>query len=327
MPAKHGFCPEFTPPGSLQRLWTAYTSGSKGYTCQCSRRNVEKPENLGILVATTAEYTGVLQKARPNSIGSNALASSIVLVCRPVRKARPQTTRKKFVQELQEEVRTAIKVLTSANTAPVDVAQAAIGPGMAVFTRYERIIDARGNRLSVSDALSLTNKVLDDITSEEEGDLDTDSRWSLSWFKQHGFAEGTYGDAEQLSKAKNTSVSGLVEAGVLISGGGAVRLLKPEELPEDWDPEQDMRLTAWETVHHLIRALDTGGEMEAANIIARLGAGAESARDLCYRLYVLCERSKRMAEGFAYNRLVQSWPEITRLAKNIPHEQGTLDLD
>jgi putative DNA methylase len=137
----------------------------------------------------------------------------------------------------------------------------------------------------------------------------------LAWFEQSGFSEGDYGVAETLSTAKNTSVSGLVEAGILTSGRGKVRLLRPQELPPDWDPLTDSRLTAWEMVHHLIRELEAGGENSAAGLAAKLGAKAEIARELCYRLYALCERKKRAPEAMAYNGLVQSWPEITRLAR------------
>jgi putative DNA methylase len=134
------------------------------------------------------------------------------------------------------------------------------------------------------------------------------------WFEDEGFAEGPYGKAEQLSKSKNTAVTGMVEAGILESRRGKVRLLKPDELSSDWDPVTDPRLSAWETVHQLIRLLGAGGEAAAAEAMAKLGSKAEVARELCYRLYTLCERKKRAAEALSYNGLVQSWPEIVRLA-------------
>mgnify|MGYP001580436781 FL=1 len=177
------------------------------------------------------------------------------------------------------------------------------------------MLDAEGQPLSVREALALINQTLDEALAEQEGDFDADSRWALTWFEQSGFAEGEYGVAEQLSKSKNTSVAGMVEAGILSSSRGKVRLLKPNELPADWDPLTDTRLTHWETVHHLIRVLGAGGESAAAEIVAKLGAKAEVARELCYRLYTLCERKKRATEALAYNGLVQSWPEITRLAR------------
>ena len=149
----------------------------------------------------------------------------------------------------------------------------------------------------------------------DEGDFDADSRWELAWFEQSGFDEGEYGVAETLSKAKNTSVQGLVDAGILVSKGGKVRLLSPGDLPEDWDPQADSRLTVWEMVHHLIRVLEAGGEGAAAELAGKLGSQAETARELAYRLYTVCERKKRAAEALTYNALVQSWPEITRLAR------------
>ena len=205
--------------------------------------------------------------------------------------------------------------LQRGNIAPVDLAQAAIGPGMAVYTRYAKVLDAQGKPLSVREALALINQTLDESLAEQEGDFDADSRWALAWFEHAGFAEGEYGVAETLSKAKNTSVAGLVEAGIVASSRGKVRLLKADELAADWDPTTDPRLTAWETVHHLIRALEAGGEGAAAALVAKLGDKAEIARELCYRLYTLCERKKRAAEALAYNGLVLSWPEITRLAR------------
>ena len=247
--------------------------------------------------------------------GTNALASSIVLVCRQRPSDAPLTTRREFVAALKSELPVALTHLQRGNIAPVDLAQAAIGPAMAVYTRYAKVLDAAGKALSVREALVLINQTLDETLVQQEGDFDADSRWALAWFEQFGFDEGEYGIAEMLSKAKNTSVAGMVDAGILDSKAGTVRLLKPEELPPDWDPTTDPRLTAWEMVHHLVRALEAGGESAAAELAAPLGVRAEAARELCYRLYTLCERKKRAAEALSYNSLVQSWPEITRLAR------------
>jgi putative DNA methylase len=267
------------------------------------------------------------REARSRGIGSNALASSIILVCRPRAADAPTATRRELVSTLKSELPVALANLQRGNIAPVDLAQAAIGPGMAVYTRYAKVLDAEGRPLSVREALSLINQTLDEALAEQEGDFDADSRWALTWFEEHGFAEGEYGRAEQLSKSKNTSVDGMKQAGILASKSGKVRLLKPDELPEDWDPTIDTRLTAWETVHHLIRALEAGGESAAAMLVAKLGAKAEIARELAYRLYTLCERKKRAPEALAYNGLVQSWPEILRLARaeaSITPTQGEL---
>jgi len=185
--------------------------------------------------------------------GTNALASSIVLVCRPLSADAPTATRRDFVTTLKTELPLALAHLQRSNIAPVDLAQAAIGPGMAVYTRYAKVLDAEGKPLGVRDALALINQILDEVLAEQEGDFDADSRWALAWFEQYGFTSAEYGVAETLSKAKNTSVTGMVEAGILSSKAGKVRLLKPTDLPEDWDPTTDKRLTVWEMVHHLIR--------------------------------------------------------------------------
>jgi putative DNA methylase len=248
------------------------------------------------------------------AMGTNALASSIILVCRRRNADAPTATRREFVTVLKTELPVALAHLQRGNIAPVDLAQAAIGPGMAVYTRYAKVLDAEGKPLSVREALSLINQTLDEALAEQEGDFDADSRWALTWFEQSGFAEGEYGVAEQLSKSKNTSVAGMVEAGILMSKSGKVRLLEPDELPKDWDPTKDHRLTVWEMVHQLIRALDKG-EANAAALLAKLGTKGEVARELAYRLYTLCERKKRAQEALSYNALVQSWPEIVRLAR------------
>ena len=200
---------------------------------------------------------------------------------------------------------------------------------MGVFTRYAKVLDAEGKALTVREALALINQTLDETLAEQEGDFDPDTRWALTWFEQSGFDEGEYGVAEQLSKSKNTSVAGMVAAGILHSKSGKVRLLRPEELPADWTPESDTRLTVWEMVHFLVRDLGKG-ETAAAALVAKLGAKAETARELAYRLYAICERRKRAAEALSYNALVQSWPEVIRLAQSVADtsapKQGELEL-
>jgi len=244
----------------------------------------------------------------------NALASSIVLVCRQRGGEAPTATRREFIAALKAELPIALTHMQAANIAPVDLAQAAIGPGMAVYTRYAKVMDAEGGQLPVRTALALINQTLDEALTEQEGEFDADTRWALAWFGQSGFASGDYGVAETLSRAKNTSVAGMVQAGIIESGHGKVRLLRPDELPEDWDPATLPRLTAWETVHHLIRALEAEGEGAAAVLVAELGSKAEIARELCYRLYTISERKKGAADALSYNGLVQAWPEIERLA-------------
>jgi len=261
------------------------------------------------------------------AMGTNALASSIIIVCRPRAAEASTATRREFVTVLKAELQQALSHLQRGNIAPVDLAQAAIGPGMAVYTRYANVLDAEGKALSVREALALINQTLDEALAEQEGDFDADTRWALVWFDQSGFDEGEYGVAEQLSISKNTSVGGMVEAGIVKSKRGKVRLLAPRDMPADWDPATDTRLSAWEIVHQLIRTLESGGEDAAAELVARLGAKADTARELAYRLYTLCERKKRATEALSYNALVQSWPEIVRLAREgrkPKPEQGVL---
>jgi putative DNA methylase len=248
----------------------------------------------------------------------NSLASSIVLVCRTRTASATTATRREFVAALKAELPVALRHLQEGNIAPVDLAQAAIGPGMAVYTRYSKVLDAEGKPVPVREALALINQVLDETLAEQEGDFDADSRFALAWSEQHGFEEGEFGVADVLARAKVTSVDGLVEAGVLESRRGKVRLLRPEELPEDWDPSTDTRLTHWESVHHLIRVLEADGEAAASELMAKLGTRAETARELAYRLYNVCERKKRAQDALRYNALVQSWPELVRLARELP---------
>jgi putative DNA methylase len=264
---------------------------------------------------------------RQVGIGSNALASSIVLVCRPHPDNATTTTRRDFLNVLKVELPSALRQLQHSNIAPVDLAQAAIGPGMAVFTRYSKVIDTEGKVLLVGEALSLINQVLDEVLAEQEGDFDSESRFAIAWSEQMGFAEGEFGVADVLARAKVTSIQGLAQAGILISKGGKVRLLKPDELALDWDPAAHPRLTVWEIVHHLIRVLEAGGEGAAAQLATKLGVKAEVARELAYRLYTVAERKKRAAEALSYNGLVQSWPEIMRLARENATTAGSAQAD
>jgi putative DNA methylase len=255
--------------------------------------------------------------ARSISIGTNALASSIVLVCRPRPTNAAKITRRQFLTELKRELPQALKTLQQGNVAPVDLAQASIGPGMAVFSQYAAVLENDGTPMRVRTALQLINQILDEFLTEQEGEFDGDTRWALTWFEQHQFDLGQYGDAETLSKAKNTSVQGLVDAGILEAKGGKVRLLKRSELESDWNPDRDGRTPDWEIGQHLIHTLDQQGEMGAAQLLAKLGGRGEMARDLAYRLYSLCDRKGWTQEAIAYNSLVISWPEISRLASDV----------
>jgi putative DNA methylase len=254
------------------------------------------------------ELTGNLKKHM------NALASSVLLVGRPRAASASLATRKEFITALRRELPEALRNLQRGNIAPVDLAQAAIGPGMAVFTRSAKVLESDGSPMTVRTALGLINQSLDEVLAEQEGEFDGDTRWALAWFEQFGMDEGPFGDAETLSKAKNTAVNGLVEAGVIKAHGGKVRLLRREELPADWNPATDKRIAVWEVTQHLIRILDQQGELRAAALVEQLGGMAEIARDLAYRLYSTCERKKWAEEALAYNGLVIAWPELTKLA-------------
>lgn len=257
------------------------------------------------------------QAWRMVSMGTNSLASYIVLACRPRPMDAPQTSSTQFRQELKRKLPAALRHLQQGNIAPVDFAQAAIGPGMAVYSRYGRILESTGTPMSVRVALSLINQTLTEVLSEQEDEFDADTRWAIAWFEQMGFGEGEFGDANTLATAKNTSVGGLEQAGILTAKGGRVKLLRPDELPKDWDPSTDKRLTVWEMTHHLLRIYyhEKAGDAVAANLLRKLGMQADVARDLAYRLFNLCEKKKRSQEAQAYNALVLGWPEIARLSR------------
>ena len=264
---------------------------------------------------------------RSVGIGTNALASSVVLVCRPRAIDAVLATRREFIAALRAELPDALKHLQHGNIAPVDLAQAAIGPGMAVFSRYAKVVEADGSQMTVRTALGLINQALDEILTEQEGDFDADTRFAVAWFDQRGTAEGPFGEAETLSKAKNVSVGGLVEAGILHSRAGKMRLLARDELDPHWNPTTDRRLTIWEVTQHLAKRLSDGGEDAVAELLRRVGGLGETARELAYRLYGICERKGWAQEALAYNALVVAWPEIARLASGSEVEaQQTLGV-
>jgi len=252
---------------------------------------------------------------------ANALASSVVLVCRPRPAQGSLATRQEYIGALRRELPDPLRHLQHGNIAPVDLAQASIGPGMAVFSRFAKVLEADGSEMTVRTALALINEALDEILAEQEGEFDADTRWAISWFEQLGTLAGEFGVAETLCKAKNCSVQGLVDSGILEARAGKVRLLRRDELDGGWDPTTDKRLTVWEMTQHLIRRLDEG-EMAAAALARTLGSYAEIARDLAYRLYVICERKKWSQEGQAYNALVVAWPQIQGLAAAEPASAG-----
>jgi len=216
---------------------------------------------------------------------------------------------------LRSELPAALKNLQHGNIAPVDLAQASIGPGMAIYSRYSKVLESDGTPMGVRTALQLINKALDEVLAEQEGEYDVETRWAIAWFEQYEMKEGPYGIAETLSKAKNTTVYSLVEARFLEAKGGKVRLLRREELSEDWNPKIASHLTVWEVMQRLIHTLDKKGEVGAATILRQAGEHGEVARDLAYRLYTVCERKGWAQEALAYNSLVMSWSEVGRLAR------------
>jgi len=250
-------------------------------------------------------------------MGANALASSIVLVCRKRPADSPSISRREFIRELHGVLPEALDEMTKgfgddrSPVAPVDLAQAIIGPGMAVFSKYAAVLEADGSPMSVRTALQLINRFL------AEDDFDADTQFCLHWFEQHGWSEGAFGTADTLARGKGTSVDGIKAAGVIQSGGGKVRLLKWAENPSDWDPRTDTRTPVWEALHQLIRALKSNeGEGSAGAILAALGGKAEAVRQLAYRLYTLCERLGQAEDARAYNELITSWTGIETAASS-----------
>jgi putative DNA methylase len=265
--------------------------------------------------------------SRMRGQGSNALASSIVLVCHPRAPDAASISRRDFIRELNGVLPEALDEMTKGSgderspVAPVDLSQAIIGPGMKVFSKYAAVLEADGSPMSVRTALQLINRFL------AEDDFDADTQFCLHWFEQHGWTESVFGEADVLARSKSTSVDAMKEAGVLQSGTGKVRLLKWAEYPTDWDPRTDTRTPIWEALHQLIRALKQGGESASGALLATLGGKAEAVRQLAYRLYTLCERLGQAEDARAYNELITSWTGIETAANSVPKPaapQGTL---
>ncbi len=243
---------------------------------------------------------------------TNALASSIVLVCRKRAADAPTVSRREFLRELNATLPDALLDMTrggiNSPVAPVDLSQAIIGPGMGIFSQYAAVLEADGKPMSVRTALQLINRFL------AEDDFDHDTQFCLHWFETQGWATGKFGQADVLARAKGTSASGLQEAGVIESGGGNVRLLRWAEYPRDWSPEDDNRTPIWEALHQVIRALNQDSEAAAGTLLARMPARAEAIRALAYRLYTLCERKGWAEDARAYNELITAWSSIEQAA-------------
>lgn len=248
----------------------------------------------------------------------NALASSIVLVCRKRAETAGSATRREFINALHREMRPALEKLQSANIAPVDLAQSAIGPGIGVFSRYKSVLEADGKPMSVRAALQIINQELDAFYNEQEGELDRESRFCVELFSQYAFNNIKFGDADILARAKNTSVQALAEHGVLMAAKGQVRLKTRDELPESVDTHESC---TWLLTQQLARAMEVGGVRACAAIVLNIfGSNAEEAKALAYRLYTICERKNWAQEGYAYNNLVVAWPDIQSMAAQMQAE-------
>ena len=272
--------------------------------------------SAGLMVTATWPMRTELGN-RMLSSGTNALASSIVLACRPRPEAAGITDRGGFLQALRRELPQALYEMQQGSIAPVDLAQSAIGPGMAVFSRYAKVVEPSGDPMSVRTALGLINRVLDEVLAEQEGDFDPETRWAVKWFEEHGIDDGPWDSANTLATARGTAVNGLESSGIVRSGGGKAALLSRDEMPDDWDPTTDNRVPVWEATQHLVKRLESGGEQAAADLLRLLGGVGDSAHLLAYRLYAICQ-DRRPKDAGPYNALVTSWPEIARLAAQAP---------
>ena len=267
--------------------------------------------------AITATWpVGAERGDRRPTTSRDTSASGVIVVCRPRPPGAPSATRAEVVTALGAEMSRALRLLQSSCIPPADLAQAAVGPGLAVCTRNTRVLGAGGRPLTLREVLALIDQALNEALAAQEDALDAASRWALAWFERHGFEAGEHGEAETLAKAKGTSMAAVMEAGLVRARAGRVRLLRPEALPSWWGPAIDARPSVWNTLHHLLRLLALGGPVAAAVAVARL-ARADLARDLCYRLHAVCERTHRGPEARAYAALVHAWPEVRRLARGV----------
>ena len=264
--------------------------------------------------------------------GANALANSVVLVCRKREDSAETISRAEFIGALKRELPPALEELQKANISPADMPQSAIGPGMAVFSRCKAVLEADDSPMTVKTALQLINRELDEYLGGIQGEFDADTRFAITWFEQTGLAAGDYGIANSIATARGISVDSVKHAGIVDSAAGRVRILKRDEIDAGWDPTADTHLTVWECCQHLIRELEQGGEQVAAHLLRKIGpAHADAAKDLAYCLYDICANKRRDAsEAASYNGLIAVWSELTRQAAAI-HDtrrdlQGSLEL-
>ena len=255
--------------------------------------------------------------SRQIGLGTNALASYTAMVCRPRRAEAGITDRPGFLRALRGELPPAIRKMQDAAVPALDLTQAALGPGLAVFSRFARVVEPSGEPMSVRTAIGLINQVRSETLTELQDEFDADTRWAVQWFEEYGFTEGPYARAEVLFTGTDTSFDGLRRAGVIGSRPPRVWLIRPDDLPDNWDPAADSRMPVWEITMHMVRSLDRGGEDAAARLLSRVSWSRDVARDLAYRLADICERRQWAKEALDFNGLIVSWPEIARRAASI----------
>lgn len=261
---------------------------------------------------------------RMRGIGSNALATSVVLVCRKRENAAEVITRAEFIRALKRELPPAIAELQAANIAPADMPQSAIGPGMGVFSRYKAVLESDDSPMGVKTALQLINRELDEYLGGIQGEFDADTRFAITWFEQNGLNAGDYGTANSIATARGISVDSVKHAGIVESAAGRVRILARDELADDWEPDRDTHLTVWECLQHLVRRHENDGiSYDTAVLLKKLASKAEAVKDLAYCLYdISANKRKDAKEATAYNALIADWTELTRQAAAIHDTSG-----
>jgi putative DNA methylase len=267
--------------------------------------------------------------------GTNALASSIVLSLRPRPGGASTTDRRGFIATLEEELPDALRKLQQGRVAPVDLPQAAIGPGMAVFSRYSGVIENDGSKMTVRSALARINETLDHVLAEQEGDFDATTRFAIAWYRQHGYGIGKFGDADSLARARNTSVVVMDRDAILTSRAGNVQLLKPADLPSEYDVLKDSHTSNWEALHHLIKIMERDGIASAGDFLQTALSRADGAvdadlvKELAHLLFRIAEGNSWTKDALSFNNLVTSWPEVldaARAVKKPVDEQGAFDF-
>jgi putative DNA methylase len=256
--------------------------------------------------------------------GTNALANSVVLVCRKKEAAAEVITRAEFIRALKRELPPAIAELQAANIAPADMPQSAIGPGMGVFSRYKAVLESGDSPMTVKTALQLINRELDEYLGGIQGEFDADTRFAITWFEQNGLKAGEYGTANSIATARGISVESVKHAGIVDSAAGKVRILGRDEMEDDWEPEDDRHLTVWECLQHLVRQHEKNGiSHDTAVLLKKIETKAEAVKDLAYCLYdISANKRKDAKEATAYNALIADWTELTRQAAAIHDTRG-----